>query len=568
MFCKNCGTQLQDGAKFCPRCGRPAPNPANSSQQAHTQTPGGTGSAPQGSGYYSANGPAPRKKKGGNKKVIIPIAAAAAVVVVGVGAFAMTRTNFFQSRFSDPVKYYKSVEKDAVEKAAKTLDNMAAKTFDSAKITMDVTLEDAGLAMMGLTGSDSDAILQGVNDLEAEINYGDKDGLKGGEAILYSGGEKLISANAVIDSENKEAYIQIPEASPGTLWINSQSYQDASLGMLTSMTDIPDLSSLSALLTSYADVVLENVDDVERESDTLSVRSAEQKATLLTVTVKDKQLQNMIIDLMEKMTEDEDLKEYIVWLGDVAYAGYSYSYDSTSGGESYYQEFVESLEREIEYMEDDSYFGDITLKMHVWVDSKGEIIGRDMSASNGEETIDLFSYKAVREKDDYACEFSFGNTEDEYGDYVLVSGSGSYDGDLMDGSFSIETYDAVADMTIADYDTKAAEKGYLNGTFTFSGIPDPEYAGYGIQLTSAESENDMTQSYSILSNDVPIATLNMNIERNTGYTPEIPDSSQLYDMSDYSAMSAYEDSMDVDALEASLRSNPLFNLLFQQMYWY
>ena len=35
MFCKNCGTQLQDGAAFCPNCG--APVASEGTQNAETQ---------------------------------------------------------------------------------------------------------------------------------------------------------------------------------------------------------------------------------------------------------------------------------------------------------------------------------------------------------------------------------------------------------------------------------------------------------------------------------------------------------------------------------------------------
>ena len=37
MFCKNCGTQLQDGAAFCPNCG--APVASEGTQNAETQQP-------------------------------------------------------------------------------------------------------------------------------------------------------------------------------------------------------------------------------------------------------------------------------------------------------------------------------------------------------------------------------------------------------------------------------------------------------------------------------------------------------------------------------------------------
>ena len=265
MFCKNCGTQLTEGVKFCPRCGTPIPE---QKQTASQQTAA----------------PSP-KKPGSKKKIIIPCVVAGAVLIVSVGAFAMTKTNAFKARFTDPVDYYKAVETAYIDKNAAILEKTASNKSDSSSITMGVDIDDAGIALLGIGNYDTEAITNGLNELELRVDYGQKDDLLGAEAALYSGKDCIVSANTVIDSAYKEAYIQIPEVSSGYLWIDEEAYSDASLGSLSILTDIPDTANLSPLFSKYAKIMLDYAEDVEREKDKLEVDGIEQKTTHLTVTM-------------------------------------------------------------------------------------------------------------------------------------------------------------------------------------------------------------------------------------------------------------------------------------------
>ena len=164
MFCRNCGSEMKDGTKFCPRCGTPAAAQSSSAQDMGGQDPGtyGTGQQGQPSGEQNqwtaqpgqpAGGPQqwrgepPRKKKGSKKKVIIPVAAAAVVAAAGIGVFAFTQSNFFQSKFSSPEEYYRSVEEAYIDKEMDALSN-AVSGEEINEITASVQLEDAGVAML------------------------------------------------------------------------------------------------------------------------------------------------------------------------------------------------------------------------------------------------------------------------------------------------------------------------------------------------------------------------------------------------------------------------------------
>lgn len=567
MFCRNCGTEIKDGAKFCPRCGKAV----GSSAQRNGSQAQQNGTAQQGANHRShmQGGPAPRRPKKSKKKIIIPVAAAGAVVIVSVGAFAMTRSNLFKSKFTDPTDYYKSVEKKAVEKAAASIEKAGARQSDSAEITMNVSLGGAAVSMMGLSGADSEAF-EALNDLEIKMEYGQSDELTGAEVGLYSYGDRILSANAVVDMDNDELYIQLPEVSPDCLWMDLTS-DDISSGMspgtLSAMSDMPDMTNFSDMLTLYTNTALDSVEDVEREDDELSVEGVDQDAVLLTVTMEEEQLQDLFTGLMEAMKDDESLKEYIVWFGDVAIMTDGYTYSDYDSGEDFYDEFLAQLDYELEAMGEESYFESCSAEMKVWVNSDGEIIGRTLTLSEDGEDMEVFNYQLARDKDDFGLLLTLGDPDDEYSGAMQFSGSGTMDGDLASGTFTLESYDEVmGELEISDYDTKAAEEGYLNGTFTVKGGSGTDMDGYGVKITSEDSEDSSTQSYSIVANDVELATLNLDIKWNSGYTPEIPDDGELYDVTDYDDMSDYEDSMDPYSLLESFEENPFLALLLEEMY--
>lgn len=107
MFCKNCGKQLSDNAKFCPACGwkneapagaPAAPAPGTPQQTAPAQPAQGTpGTAapvpPRPVGAQSATAPVPAKNKPPKKRRVwlIVLLSCLGVAVIGVAAFFVLR---------------------------------------------------------------------------------------------------------------------------------------------------------------------------------------------------------------------------------------------------------------------------------------------------------------------------------------------------------------------------------------------------------------------------------------------------------------------------------------------
>ena len=121
---------------------------------------------------------------------------------------------------------------------------------------------------------------------------------------------------------------------------------------------------------------------------------------------------------------------------------------------------------------------------------------------------------------------------------------------------------------MSDYNIKSAEDGFLNGTFKLSTDTDPSLAGLALEITIGSYEGSLTESFSVLSNDVPVATLNVETREESDNTPSLPDSTEIYNVMNEADMAAYSESMDLYALEERMRSNEFLDMLFDVYAYY
>lgn len=577
MFCNNCGTELETNSKFCPRCGAPVrsgqqeetPQPA--AQQEDPQQPSGTQQTGTQQAGMSLNGEPSGKNR---KKIIIPIVAAAAVVIVGVGAFAMTRSNFFRSRFSSPEEYYRSVEQEYINKCVESLSRDKDASANNT-VTMSVAIEDAGLAMLGITGYSADTAVDGLNDLEIRLQTGEDGNIYGADAGLYTAdGENLVSANAVIDPDSREMYVQIPELSEAYLMFDSEAYDSLGLEAMDVLSaNAPDGADMAAVISTYTDIILDYMVNVERENTVISAGGIEQDAVLLNVTVSGRELTDMISEILENMENDETLEKWVSYwcdymslMGNYQYGGY---YTGSYGNTYSYEAFVDGVRQMKEYLEQNTPLASAELGMEVWVNSGGEITGRSVTVSQGGVTLPLFSYRIAENNGEYGYELVLGDTADEYGEYIRIEGNGTQRADLADGVFTVETAgQAVAQIEMTDYNVRSAEDGYINGTFRLSTDVDPTLAGLGLEITIGSYEGAVSESFSVLSNDVPIATLNMEITDDSDYTPSLPSDSEVYNIRDGADMAEYESTMDIQGLMDRLRSNEFLDMVLSGASYY
>lgn len=172
MFCLKCGSEVKDGAKFCPKCGQALSGGGNPMPQRYTVPQGQ--SVPQGR-------PMQTKGNGINGVKILSVAAIAVVVIL-LGVFAM--------------RYSKNMSQD---------ENKFIGTW-SATLTTGDTLTDSGMNFFGeLSDTDiRDCTLKFKRDGKVELTTMSVLSFSGTYELASGGNKAIVTMEAFGETETME----------------------------------------------------------------------------------------------------------------------------------------------------------------------------------------------------------------------------------------------------------------------------------------------------------------------------------------------------------------------------
>ena len=545
MFCEKCGTQLQDGERFCPNCGEPAPAstasaPAGGVQNAAPQ-PAQPSPVPQPAPYVpgsatSAGAAQPGgKKPGGGKKsrkgiFIAAGVAVLAVVLVSVGIFVFAGNvgNFFRRTFSSPEDYYQYVESENVEALVENVGDMYNRIllsntdlFNSAyNATATLELDDAGKDLLQLAG------MAGV-DLSAL----DSASLGGGFAI----NDDMISMNLstalnnrdfltfilLMDIAKGKLFVQLPDLTNTYLGVDLEDevgysydyfveeWEDIREAYEDSVGSLPSQQELAKLLSKYMKIVVSCVEDVDKSSVTLRAEGVEVKCTALEVTIGARDVADMLDAILEEAEDDDDLEDFIIDLAEAFGEDGGYIYD----------DLLDELEWAYNDLKD--VRGGNEIVMTVYVDGKGNVIGREFEVDNV-----LISMLMPEKGGEFGYELAVKQGRNTY---FSLTGSGERDGDTIDGEFTLSSYgEEILDIAVQSLDLATLQQGQLNGKLTISlgsDTADLVYNEIGsvpgmsmledvsISLTASTTDGSMTYSFNLSYNGKSVGTLTLSLDK-------------------------------------------------------
>lgn len=498
MFCPNCGKTVPDGAKFCGSCGhalmdaaalnteaQQPPKPAQPEPpvrqsffpQDDAASANGAGQGSDtirqtidrsfeeqpgqdwNSGYSAPPEPPkpPKKKKGLLIGGII-----AAVVIIAAVAVALNFkfvSNAVMRSFASPESYYRHVEKqsmgDVIDSGTSIYDNtlMDNLAADQRTVTSDTTItvgEPVRELVESLTGQDMDW-LETVN-LNEIITL--EDGKLGVNLDASLNGVAIATAEIVTDEG--DIYFRVPEIRDDYALIDQRTMamQGVNMGTQSALTTLlqdssdllPESDRLSKVLNRYVEVIVDNIEDVEKGSDTLEAGSVSQKYTTLSIHLEGDDLARIIEALCTTALEDDDLKEI---LGAAA---------ETAGSDP--DDVWEELVDELEYAMDnaDRIADRVELDMTVYVDGKGDIRGRTVVINDYMK----LEYAAPEDGSKYGIRLAV--SQDDYEQFVFEG-----DGKNKEGSFEMAVEGLhILDVSATDFDRDDLKNGYLNGSFDIS----------------------------------------------------------------------------------------------------
>lgn len=472
---------------------------------------------------------------------------------------------------------YKETEKAAITKAiqemcAEYADNLS-QVQDELKGNADIklSLDEGGKAILGMLSSVDISWLQ---DVSLTANVGMKESGLTELMDVNVNGTKICTVEYYIDTASSEIYMRIPELNDGYIKMNleqmteeaqdelddetdqsfsaSMDISEAINSYFSSLENLPAADVLETVLTRYTGVILDNVADQEGgAAQAETAGGVSQELTMLEGRVTQKEAQPMLLAVIDTAKEDEELKGLIeTWTA--ALNDPAYTYDA-------FLDALGSLEEEISGPLDDTDGSGFILR--AWVDENGEIVGRQVAATDGDGSEQNFlRYLCTSDGDNRGLSIQIdGNSED-----IVLEGSGTLSGDLLNGTYTISSNgDEAAVIDVADYDTKAMEEDMWKATYTISGAQTTDGDGNtydtlgGMQVVigfAAEDKDNATISLSVLTGGASLGTLTITGgDKGEGVEPlDVASLTDVYDFSVDADVDSYSASINLDAITANL----------------
>lgn len=500
----------------------------------------------------------PEKSK--RKKTAGIVAAAVLVLLIGIGVTAHAQiANFIKMNFGSTAEYYQYVETKNRDAGAEIFSNQYKAYYDSLcgdewkeNATYKLELGQTLKTMLSMTGTDFSAL----NDAGLVVSRKRSGGISQSRIRGCINGQDVITLNMYVDMANSEGYAQIPEISSKYVDFSEslKLLKNSNLGggnvfLYGGMSYLPEPEKMRNLLITYSDIAIRNMDSVEKSSGELEAGEVKGNYTKFTVTCKGKEFYNMLLDMMNTMKDDQNIKAIADKYGEGAYETFS----------EFLKESIDALKSEEGKVTDE----DLQMVMDVYVDGDGKIVGRviDLKSKDG-ETITL-TFIQPENGSEIGTELSFalnGVT------YVSVIGKGICNGGKISGEYKVSLDESInpseenivstkdlVTIKVTDVDEDMLAQGYMNGSITLSSS-GTTFSSYSLQFDSKGDKENENSSISVLCGGDKLATLTVLSDQKD--VPEIKkpgEGDEFCDASDDDAMEAYNKEADPEKILAGIK---------------
>lgn len=620
MFCENCGKEIQGQGPVCPECAaQVAPGAENAAPQVSF---GGDApaapvyeapaapiyEAPAAPAYepvpavpaqptpgFTLSSPADGVKKSGKKKskgLLIGLGIAALVLVVGIVVVALNWNNWFGGDGKlarpadipeDPAEYIAYLHEPQMEGMAQDLSKLYSNYMGGEKLqayeaSLKLLLGDDLIVMLedGIAESGLHMDMDWLKDIRLNISANAPDS-SAVQAImeLALGETRILGLDYILDMENLVMYMGLPEVNEDYVMRDmgealAQSGQELPLDQLMAIgtqlvEDMPSEEEVDEFLDGYTEIILSYMTNVEQTEETVTVGKAQQKVTVLTVTITEEDLGQMFEELLEYTKENKTFRQIAQ-----AYVNYTNGYcDAGLYGEdmrvsmddvdAFLDEGIEAFREVADQARDGNY-------MHLITYADGaEVVGYYIHVYVDDELERQLGYLALTHKGTIYFEAK------EEGDFptAILSGQGKSNNGKLTGEYVLtEDGDELLTLKLKDVD---GETGY--GVYDF--IPNAELMEEvleemdGAEMVSVLA-SDLTFRIELAENKIGLELLSdeellLGGELSVSVTEpqEVTIPKDTIDINDEAAMEEWSENISIDKILDNLKEAGLPNAIYR-----
>lgn len=591
MFCKNCGNEISDTVRFCPKCGTPiqeavtenpqpkavepeviepeaiepeavepeATKPEVARPEAVVEAP----PVPEVQNDIANNGlviDIPQKsKKSRFAKLLIPIVL---IFVLAVTSFAhpVLRNSVMRTFMSDDA-YFEHVMVNCAEEIAKSL----ADSIAELKGTLSGDVEASGTVEFELGAGAKDLIyeyasysayeaVEWFDTVAVDFDAGKSGDVHGMNLQYKINDTDIVSVNVAM--EGSRIYYSVPELSDEAICIDfAEIFRSAGVSfgfsnIISALNEIieiiPDEDVLEDILVRYITCIAKSIEGVDEEKITVEAGGVSQSAVSMTVTVDEDLIIGALDAVLSELEKDEDIEEIIKNVAELDMVG-------MDGGDIY-DKFVTELEEIHADLENDINLGNEEFELTFVANNRGELIGASIELEGGE-----LEFYTVKDGSKYGQLVRIVTPQ---GQDFEIQGSGTVNGGKYTGEIEL----GVMGMQVLTMELEGVDKGLMDdgifsgrctisaaenigGLLSVSGNSDIAsiISGFKIEIDSESTKTKSDAELSIYMGDALLGKIKVSATDSTNADFEIP--ADYVNATDSYAMQSWVESMGTNIYE-------------------
>lgn len=298
-----------------------------------------------------------------------------------------------------PTKYYTSLEGENLKKGtAKISDNIfnASETknsMDNFTTTSDFSAKIGDLSALNMQNNDLQMIKDIINKLSFSLKSSTKNGISSNSMSIKSEGKAAVTADMFFDG--KDVVFQVSDLYEKYLSINLEKALSGNVSVDVSKITLPKNikfnvtnEQLSASFEKYVEIYLKTIQDINNvrieKNQTYDVGSTISECDKIIVTLTEKEITNIIKEMLEKSKDDETLFQF------------AYDICSFSTGESYKltkDEYKKQIDSAIEFLNKNNDTTNNKIEIIMLVNKRQQVVGRYIKLFEKSDEILNVGYK-------------------------------------------------------------------------------------------------------------------------------------------------------------------------------